>query len=55
MARRIDLSVGKSIIIDLPRDAGEVFVADPKVANAVVRTSRKIFIIGTAPAPPASS
>ncbi len=47
MARRIDLSVGKSIIIDLPRDAGEVFVADPKVANAVVRTSRKIFIIGT--------
>lgn len=47
MARRIDLSVGKSIIIDLPRDAGEVFVAEPKVANAVVRTSRKIFIIGT--------
>ncbi len=47
MARRIDLSVGKSIIVDLPRDAGEVFVADPKVANAVVRTSRKIFIIGT--------
>ncbi|PPD16228.1 MAG: secretin [Methylobacterium sp.] len=49
MGRRIDLSVGKSIIIDLPRDAGEVFVADPKVANAVVRTSRKIFIIGTGP------
>lgn len=47
VARRMDLSVGKSIIIDLPRDAGEVFVADPKVANAVVRTSRKIFIIGT--------
>jgi pilus assembly protein CpaC len=47
MARRIDLSVGKSIVIDLPRDAGEVFVAEPKVANAVVRTPRKIFIIGT--------
>lgn len=46
-ARRIDLAVGKSIIIDLPKDAGEVFVADPKVANAVVRTARKIFIIGT--------
>ena len=45
--RRIDLSVGKSFVLDLPRDAGEVFVADPKVANAVVRTSRKIFIIGT--------
>jgi pilus assembly protein CpaC len=47
VARRIDLSVGKSIIIDLPQDAGEVFVAEPKVANAVVRTPRKIFIIGT--------
>ena len=47
IARRIDLSVGKSIVIDLPRDAGEVFVAEPKVANAVVRTARKIFIIGT--------
>lgn len=47
MARRIDLSVGKSVIIDLPRDAAEVFVSDPKVANAVVRTARKVFIIGT--------
>lgn len=47
MARRIDLAVGKSIIVDLPQDAGEVFVADPAVANAVVRTSRKIFLIAT--------
>lgn len=47
LARRVDLSIGKSIIVDLPKDAGEVFVADPKVANAVVRTARKIFIIGT--------
>ncbi|MCA1952132.1 MAG: type II and III secretion system protein family protein [Hyphomicrobiales bacterium] len=47
LARRVDLSIGKSIVIDLPRDAGEVFVAEPKVANAVVRTPRKIFIIGT--------
>ena len=45
--RRIDLSIGKSFVVDLPQDAGEVFVADPKVANAVVRTARKIFIIGT--------
>jgi pilus assembly protein CpaC len=47
MARRVDLSIGKSIVIDLPRDAAEVFVSDPKVANAVVRTARKVFIIGT--------
>ena len=45
-ARRIELQVGKSIIVDLPRDATEVFVANPAVANAVVRSNRKIFIIG---------
>jgi pilus assembly protein CpaC len=47
-SRRIDLGIGKSVIIDLPRDAKEVFVANPKVANAVVRSTRKIFIIGAA-------
>ncbi len=45
--RSISLSIGKSMMIDLPADAGEIFVADPKVVNAVVRTARKIFIIGT--------
>ncbi|MCA0424264.1 MAG: type II and III secretion system protein family protein [Proteobacteria bacterium] len=46
LARRIDLPVGKSITVDLPRDAKEVFVAAPDVANAVVRTARRIYIIG---------
>ncbi|CAH1650437.1 type II and III secretion system protein family protein [Chelatococcus asaccharovorans] len=44
--RRIDLSIGRSTVINLSRDAKEVFVADPKVANAVVRSARKLFIIG---------
>lgn len=47
-AQRVDLSIGKSLVIDLPRDAKEVFVANPKVANAVVRSARKLFIIGIA-------
>lgn len=47
-SRRLDLSVGRSVIIDLPRDAKEVFVANPAVANAVVRSTRKIFLIGMA-------
>jgi pilus assembly protein CpaC len=46
MTRRVDLSIGKSVIIDLPRDAKEVFVANPEIANAVVRSTRKIFLIG---------
>src|SRR6202521_3700992 len=35
--RHISMGVGKSEIIDLPQDAAEIFVADPAVANAVVR------------------
>jgi pilus assembly protein CpaC len=46
LARKVDLSIGRSLIVDLPRDAKEVFVANPKVANAVVRSTRKLFIIG---------
>ena len=46
VGRRLDLSIGRSLIIDLPRDAKEVFVANPKVANAVVRSTRKVFVIG---------
>jgi pilus assembly protein CpaC len=46
VARRLDLSIGRSVIVELPRDAKEVFVANPKVANAVVRSTRKLFIIG---------
>ncbi len=46
ITRRINIGVGKSIILDLPRDATEIFVGNPKVANAVVRSSRKIYIIG---------
>lgn len=48
IARKLDLSIGRSLVIELPRDAKEVFVANPKVANAVVRSARKIFIIGIA-------
>ncbi len=46
-AERITMGVGKSTIIDLSEDAAEIFVANPGVANAIVRTARKIYIIGT--------
>ncbi len=47
-SRRVEMGIGKSLIVDLPRDAKEVFVANPKVANAIVRSTRKIFVIGQA-------
>lgn len=46
VSRKVELSKGRSLIVDLPRDAKEVFVANPAVANAVVRSSRKLFLIG---------
>jgi pilus assembly protein CpaC len=47
-AQSIALGVSKSVVIDLPRDIKDVLVADPKIANAVVRSSRRAYIIGTA-------
>lgn len=44
--RSIPLGVGKSYVVDLPRDAKDVLVADPKIANAVVRSTRRAFLIG---------
>lgn len=46
--RFMALGVGKSMVVDLPRDAKDVLVADPKIANAVVRSSRRAYIIGAA-------
>ena len=43
--RNLTLGVGKSMILDLPRDAAEIFVGNPKVANAVVRSARKIYVV----------
>ena len=45
-SRSISMGVGKSVIVDLPRDAAEVVVGNPAVVNAVVRTPRKIYILG---------
>jgi len=44
--KRLSMGVGKSVIIDLPSDASEIFVGNPKVANAVVRSASKLYIIG---------
>src|ERR1700749_4783956 len=47
-AHFLAIGVGKSVIIDLPRDVKDVLVADPKIANAVVRTPQRAYIIGAA-------
>ncbi len=47
-ARSLRLGISKSLVVDLPRDVKDVLVADPKIANAVVRSSRRAYIIGAA-------
>ena len=44
IARRLQLGVGKSVIIDLPEDASEIFVGEPKIANAIVRSPRRLYV-----------
>ncbi|MBS0249119.1 MAG: type II and III secretion system protein family protein [Proteobacteria bacterium] len=45
-SRFIPLGIGKSVAIDLPADIKDVLVADPAIANAVVRTARRVYMIG---------
>ena len=44
--RFLALGIGKSVIVDLPRDAKDVLVADPKIATAVIRSPQRAYIIG---------
>ncbi|MGJ0509614.1 MAG: type II and III secretion system protein family protein [Methylocystis sp.] len=45
LSRRISLGAGKTVIVDLPRDVAEVIVGNPKIADAIVRTPRKIYVM----------
>jgi len=45
-SRFLALGIGKSVVIDLPRDIKDVLVADPKIANAVIRSAQRAYIIG---------
>jgi len=47
-ARNLQLGVGKSVIVDLPEEAGEIYVGEPKIANAIVRSARRVYISGVA-------
>jgi pilus assembly protein CpaC len=44
--RRVTLHQSKSMVIELSEDVRDVLVSNPRIADAVVRTNRRIFIIG---------
>src|SRR6266568_2556669 len=47
-SRFVALGVGKSVVVDLPRDIKDVLVANPAIANAIVRSARRAYLIGAA-------
>ncbi len=46
--RTVKLGLNKALVIDLPQDAHDILVADPSMADAVTRTSRRIYLFGKA-------
>jgi pilus assembly protein CpaC len=45
----ISIPKGKSAVIELPVDARDVMVSNPAVADAVLRSPRRIYVVGVAP------
>ncbi len=45
--RHLTLGVNKSAIIELDTDAKDVLVSSPLVANAIIKTPRRVFLVGT--------
>lgn len=44
--KTVKLGLNKAIVVDLPTDAHDILVADPEKADAVTRTSRRIYLFG---------
>ena len=44
--QNVKVGLNKSMVIDLPGDAHDILVASPGVADAITRTSRRIYIFG---------
>jgi pilus assembly protein CpaC len=46
ITHHLQMGVGKSVIVDLPSEANEIFVGDPTIANAIVRSTKRLYIDG---------
>ncbi len=44
--QRITLGLGKAAIVEIDADARDVLVSNPEIVDAVVRTPRRIFLMG---------
>ena len=44
--KTLNLGLNKALVVDLPADAHDILVSDPTKADAVTRTSRRIYLFG---------
>ena len=44
--RKVNLGVNKSMIVELPRPVRDVMVSNPKLIDAVLQTSTRVYIAG---------
>jgi len=47
-ARLLKLGFNNAVAIDLPMDVKEMLVADPQTVRVILRTARRIYIVGAA-------
>ncbi|WP_207461699.1 type II and III secretion system protein family protein [Azospirillum sp. SYSU D00513] len=47
--RQIELTTTKAVMVSLPADASDVLIADPAVAEIVIKTPRLAYLIGVKP------
>jgi pilus assembly protein CpaC len=45
-ARTLHLAVGKSMMLESPADISDVMIANPEIADAVVRSQRQLYLVG---------
>ncbi|VAV89007.1 Type II/IV secretion system secretin RcpA/CpaC, associated with Flp pilus assembly [hydrothermal vent metagenome] len=48
VSKMLDLPLNKAAVIELPEDARDVLVSNPEIVDAVIRTPRRIYVLGVA-------
>jgi len=46
LVKIVKVGLDKSVVVDLPRDARDILVSNPDIADAVIRTPTRIYITG---------
>lgn len=45
LTKKVTIGLDKSMLVELPTDVGDVLVSNPEVVDAVVQTSRRVYLI----------